>query len=198
MTVLDVPALSQKESDVTALYDRKGCGLTSLMMVMQYYEVKPKVLELAEVADDLKAFSHESGWVHDGLINIARNYNLKGFRINYTQLEDEDVTKAEEIFSESGSSDEEIDKFKESVAFAKENSPVQDLERLIDASTPVIVSMDKAYAKTLFSHLIVLRGFENNQVIVNDPWNNGPDHKISKEDFEKYWTKRAIFIFKES
>lgn len=197
MPILNVPYKSQQDNKTSQKYGRKGCGLTSLRMVLEFWGGDLSLKQLEELIEKTNSYSEAAGWVHEGMVNIARGLGLQGYRINYQFLEDDDIKRAELIFKKEGALDYEINQFKESVLFAKNHTPNEDLKRLIDNGIPIITSMETAYAKTLATHMIVPIGYDSTSFVVNDPWTFGPKHKVDLEEFENHWTKRAIVIYRK-
>lgn len=191
---LNVPYYSQKDLEPLASYGSKACGLTSLRMVLDFYGIKPNFEQLKQIVDKTGAYSEKLGWIHSGLVDIAREYGLKGYRIHFGFLSDEDLPKADQKLAAEGASLEEIGKFQESFKLAKEKGNLTALDRLIKGGIPVLVSMSPDYASTSASHLVVIIGEEKGKYIINDPWNFGPEYQINKEKFVTQWTNRAIVI----
>lgn len=193
---LKVPYYTQKEEQALQKYGRKACGLTSLRMVLSFYEHPLDIDQLKTFANLVGAYKEETGWIHAGLLNIARELGLKGYRINFDMLTDEDLTKACPILAAEGASLEEVDKFTTNFTTAKTQGARTVISQLLNAKIPIITSMKTSYANTIASHMVVIKGEDKDKFIINDPWDFGPDHLISKEEFEQHWTKRAIVIWK--
>ena len=195
MPTLQVPYFSQREEEALSLYGRKACGLTSLRMVFGYYGRETDLGRLSSLALAKHAYTEETGWIHAGLLNTARAVGLHGFRINYSQLSESDLPQAVNAFRKEGASEEEIGRFKESFEFTSKHRAIDDLKRLIDQGIPVITSMEKSYAQTSASHMVVVMGYEGDDLIINDPWDFGSRFKVPSDEFERHWTKRAIVIY---
>lgn len=196
MPKLDVPYISQKDPETSDRYGRRGCGLTAIRMALAYNGANLPLDQLDELIEKTGAYTEEKGWIHAGLVDIARGVGLQGYRINYEMLRDEDLEKAKEVFKNEGASDGELQMFEDSFKEAKSEGSMADLKRLIDLSIPPVTSMQKSYASTLASHMIVIKGYKDGNLLVNDPWDFGPDYIISEEEFLKHWTKKAIIITK--
>ena len=80
---------------------------------------------------------------------------------------------------------------------ANKNSALASINSLLENQIPIIASMKKSYADTADTHLVVIRGRENNNYIINDPWHNGASYTMPVENFNEQWTKRAIVIYKK-
>ncbi|OGE71723.1 hypothetical protein A2617_02155 [Candidatus Daviesbacteria bacterium RIFOXYD1_FULL_41_10] len=198
---LDVPYYSQTEETALSKYGTKACGLTSLRMVLAFYGQTFNINQMEQLANRVGAYDENARWTHAGLVNIARDAGLMGFRINYSMLSDEDIDNACEIFAIEGGVrkeiHEEIDNFRENVEFAREQGDLASINSLLENQIPIIASMKKSYADTADTHLVVIRGRENNNYIINDPWHNGASYTMPVENFNEQWTKRAIVIYKK-
>lgn len=193
MPSIYVPYFSQKEDEIKHFYDLKACGLTSLRMVLAYYDRGVDMDMLADLASSAGAFT-QRGWLHTGLIDIARGLGLHGYRINYDQLKNKDLHQALEVFDKEGYTVNELEYFKESFHFARKFGPIEDFKRLIGLKIPVIVSMEKSYSQTTGSHMVVITEVGEDSLTVNDPWDNGQQHLIPLDYFLVHWTNRAIVI----
>lgn len=191
-----VPYYSQTEEEVMHKYGRKGCVLTALRMVLEYYGQEINFEQLCHKADQIGAYNEEKGWIHSGLVTMARDFDLKGFRINFSMLDDHDLDNVGPILAREGASSEEIKKFEESFYCAKKQGRLAVLDQLLEKKIPVIASMEKSYSNTLATHAVVVKGIEDDQYILNDPWDFGQDYLIKKSKFDENWTKRAIIIYK--
>ncbi len=215
---LQIPYYSQQEEDALNLYGRKACGLTSLRMVLAYYGYNFGINEMSDRAKLVGAYSEEDGWIHSGLVDIARQAHhrigptgsldgidtnkpsLHGFRINFDFLKDEDLAKVGPILAREGATQEEIEKFTQIFQTAREKGIKEAIDQLIDQEIPVIASMRPTYAKTSATHLVVIKGKENGNYILNDPWvnsegNGGKAYPVPVEKFNEDWTHRAIVIY---
>lgn len=193
---LPVPYYSQKEEEVMLKYGRKGCVLTALRMVLAYYGRVINFEQLCDKANQIGAYTEEQGWIHSGLVTIARDFGLKGFRINFSQLNDQDLDNVGPILANEGSSSEEIKEFKKNFYFAKEQGRLAVIDQFLEEKIPVIASMEKSYSNTLATHAVVIKGLEDDKYILNDPWDFGQNYSIEKSKFDEGWTKRAIIIYK--
>ncbi len=200
MPTLTVPYISQKDDETSNRYGRRGCGLTALRMVLSYYGKDLGMEELDQLVVETHAYQpmegkeEIGGWIHAGMTNIARKVGLRGYRIHYGMLTEQDLINSKAVFEEEGMGEEEFKDFSESFDQARTEGPMSDLYRLIDKGIPVIASMKKSYAKTLASHMIVLMGYGGDELVVNDPWEFGPNYKVSVDEFKKHWTNRVIVI----
>lgn len=60
----------------------KICGLACIKMVVTHYKKEsiPTLAELLENGMEIGAYKQGAGWVHNGLVNLAKQYGLDGGR----------------------------------------------------------------------------------------------------------------------
>ncbi len=77
--VPQVPFYSQF-SDITApAWQKVGCGVTSLAMVIDYYTPEAvSVNALLKQGIAAGAYQHDAGWTYKGLISLGQQYGLSG------------------------------------------------------------------------------------------------------------------------
>lgn len=82
-----VPFYSQFNDITPSSWKKIGCGIASLAMLIEYYEPGTVVVDtLLEEAIDAKAYLDSAGWIHSGLINVSKKYNLQGEVHDYGNL----------------------------------------------------------------------------------------------------------------
>ena len=77
--VIDVPFYSQFADISSAKWQKLGCGITSLAMIIELY--RPGIVavnKLLKEGINAGAFINGAGWSHKGLALLAENYGLKG------------------------------------------------------------------------------------------------------------------------
>ena len=75
----DVPFFSQFTDISSKSWQKVGCGIASLAMLIEYYE--PGSVEVETLLDEgiaARAFLPDAGWTHAGLIGLAKKYGLTG------------------------------------------------------------------------------------------------------------------------
>lgn len=198
MPRLNVPYRSQREEGIIENYGTRGCGVTALSMVLEYYGHHLSANDLKLLADETKAYQGNIGWTHAGLVKIARKLGLLGYRINYDFKTDKDLAKSREILTGEGAGEDELANFQESFEYAKRENGYSDIERLVGQRIPVIASLVPQYTGLNYSHLVVVSEIDESRIVVNDPWDNGRNFQMSQEEFEKYWTNRVVVIYKDT
>lgn len=75
----NVPFYSQFKDIKSPTWQKVGCGITSLAMIINYY--KPESVIVNDLlAKGIKegAYDYGAGWIYKGLIDISEDYNLSG------------------------------------------------------------------------------------------------------------------------
>lgn len=78
-TVPDVPFYSQFKDIASAVWQKKGCGIASLAMVIEYY--KPDTVSVNTLLEQgivSGAYQKGVGWKHNGLVLLSKKYGLDG------------------------------------------------------------------------------------------------------------------------
>lgn len=94
-TVLSVPFYSQFTDISSAKWQKVGCGITSLAMVIDYYKPAIPVNTLLAEGLALGAYSN-AGWTYSGLITTSKKYGMQGTAYD---LGSSDMNKAFSQFS---------------------------------------------------------------------------------------------------
>ncbi|MEY3784301.1 MAG: hypothetical protein RLZZ230_623 [Candidatus Parcubacteria bacterium] len=90
--VFTVPFYSQFSDISTPSWQKVGCGITSLAMLISYYEKKPiSVDSLLEKGISAGAYLDSAGWIHSGLINLSHAYGLDGESLSFANLSMDDA-----------------------------------------------------------------------------------------------------------
>lgn len=75
----EVPFFSQFKDITSAKWKKVGCGITSLAMIIDYYKTeKISVNKLLSQGISIDAYDNNDGWIHEGLISVAKKYGLSG------------------------------------------------------------------------------------------------------------------------
>ena len=90
VTVPDVPFYSQFKDITPVAWQKVGCGVTSLAMVIDYYnEDVVTVNKLLTQGIDAGAYKKSTGWIHSGLISLSKKYGLNGRTYDLSNLDQE-------------------------------------------------------------------------------------------------------------
>lgn len=77
--VITVPFYSQFKDITSQSWQKVGCGIASVAMIIGYYEKDAvPVNSLLKEGIASGAFDDSAGWSHQGLINLAKKYKLDG------------------------------------------------------------------------------------------------------------------------
>lgn len=76
-TLTHVPFYSQFRDITSTKWQKVGCGVASLAMVIDYYKPAVPVNTLLKEAVALGAYS-DAGWTYAGLISTSKKYGMKG------------------------------------------------------------------------------------------------------------------------
>lgn len=87
---LDVPFYSQF-ADIKSLgWQKKGCGIASLAMIIEFYKPKTVLVEkLLKEGIAAGAYIKNAGWSHQGIALLAESYGLNGKAYDLAQLKKE-------------------------------------------------------------------------------------------------------------
>jgi len=89
--ILDVPHHSQFEIE-DRYWMLRGCAIASLKMVLDYHGADtPGLLDLIKIGEKKGGYG-PSGWYHDAIVNLAKDYGLESYREEGLDL-DEGVQK---------------------------------------------------------------------------------------------------------
>lgn len=77
-TIPQVPFYSQFKDISSAKWQKVGCGITSLAMIIDYYEPSVPVNTLLKEGIAAGAYLNSAGWTYAGLISVSKKYGLDG------------------------------------------------------------------------------------------------------------------------
>jgi ABC-type bacteriocin/lantibiotic exporter with double-glycine peptidase domain len=89
-TLTDVPFFSQFQDIESPKWQKVGCGIASLAMIIDFY--KPDVVSanaLLKQGVAAGAYNYNAGWIYAGLIGLSRQYGLDGAYYDLTTLNSE-------------------------------------------------------------------------------------------------------------
>jgi predicted double-glycine peptidase len=82
-----VPFFSQFTDISDPSWRKVGCGIASLAMIIELYEPgKVSVDKLLNEGIESGAYLNDAGWIHSGLIALAKKYGLKGHTHDLSEL----------------------------------------------------------------------------------------------------------------
>jgi len=77
-TVPLVPFYSQFKDITSTTWQKVGCGVTSLAMIIDYYKPAVSVNTLLKQGIAAGAYDPSAGWTYKGLIGLSNQYGLSG------------------------------------------------------------------------------------------------------------------------
>ena len=99
----DVPFFSQFRDIESPKWQKVGCGIASLAMIIDFY--KPDAVStnaLLKQGVAAGAYNYNAGWIYAGLIDLSKQYGLDGAYYNLTALDSEAAYTALSQHLESG------------------------------------------------------------------------------------------------
>ena len=185
--ILDVPYQSQEPPETTE--ERRWCGIASLWMVIAYY-LKDQAPKVEELLDKYGTDFEQGGFQHKDLLKIARDFGLSGFRKSWWA--EPGVNPLLQTFREEGESEKEIQEWLET----NTKEGLFTIKKYLDEGQPIIVSLSPEFHDGQSTHLVVIVGYDDQDLILHDPYKKGSNFKISEEEFKKYCIRQAIIISK--
>lgn len=161
-SIANVPYHSQITEIASHTWQMQGCGITSLAMIIDYYNKADTVSVESLLKQGIVsgAFIHNVGWSYAGLINLSKKYDLDGTTYDLAGLS----TKT---------------------AFTK-------LKDELKGGPVVVSIYYKFDPKNALSHMIVIDGIDNDTVYYNNPSGTAGVNQISATKFLSAWKKRFI------
>lgn len=171
--ILNVPYYSQYLDVSDENWKPRACGILCLKMVIDFYKQgNLPVDEFLKKGIGVGGFG-PSGWIHDILIDMAKDFDLVSYRKEYKGKDNNEESAIEEILN------------------------------FLENNQPVIVSAVKNFSETNKFHLVVLTGFEKDGDEIKGFYYHDPDSHdreagknkfVPIDIFKKHWRKMAIFI----
>jgi ABC-type bacteriocin/lantibiotic exporter with double-glycine peptidase domain len=87
-----VPFYSQFHDIQQPSWQKVGCGIASLAMIIEYYNPDTvSVNKLLTQAISAGAYNNNAGWIHKDLISLSNKYGLKGNSYDMSSLNKDDA-----------------------------------------------------------------------------------------------------------
>jgi ABC-type bacteriocin/lantibiotic exporter with double-glycine peptidase domain len=159
-----VPFYSQFKDISSLKWQKVGCGITSLAMIIEYYTPKSITVEkLLTKGIESGAYDKNAGWIYQGLISLASEYGLNGKSYDFSKL------KKDEAFTELK-------------------------KHLSDGPVIASVHYKFDPKSTIPHLVVIDGVDDDTAVYYNDPASKAGQKTISVSDFQKGWKKRVIVI----
>lgn len=92
-SIPSVPFYSQFKDITSPVWQKVGCGVVSLAMVIDYYKPAVPVNTLLKQGVAAGAYLQSAGWTYKGLIQLARKYSLDGNSYDFGTLSNDAAFK---------------------------------------------------------------------------------------------------------
>ena len=187
-TILEVPLIKQLPELP------RGCEVTSLAMILKYRGIKVDKMQLAEkVKKDLTPYSvDEKGKIHygnpyEGFVGDMYDKSKNGYGVYHGPI----VELAQEYCGSSA-----IDltglEFEEILYMVQNGNPVWIItngsyDALEDEYFDIWHTPTGIVKVTTRLHAVVITGFSENGIYINDSLRNGTNIKLDREKFRKAW-----------
>jgi predicted double-glycine peptidase len=159
-----VPFYSQFKDIDSPKWQKAGCGITSLAMMIEYY--KPDTVDLNQLLQeglDADAFSTKAGgWTYAGLIEVAQKYGLSGDAYDY--------------------------------AGSSSKAALAEMRKSLSEGPVIASIHYKFQPKNKISHLIVVNGIDGDNLYYNDPASKEGGLSIPLKTFLAAWKNRFIVL----
>ena len=187
---LDIPYYSQIRDVKNPEWKKRACGVVTLLMVLKFFK-KDITLSVDDlIIEGLAINAHnEHGWIHDGLVALARNYGAHAYCQEFKSRLFDAVKKImtihpiEESLTEDG---------------------IKKIVETLRSGAPVIASVLGKFNENGEYHLVPLVGFEEKDGVVSGFYYHEPNAERESEGafqfvdiatFRQFWRKFAIFIY---
>ncbi len=201
--ILNIPYYSQYRDIKDEYWKSRACGAICLKMVLDYLQPENKKLwELPVTVEEFMKLANEkgaygkNGWIHQGLISVARDFGVKLERKEFKSKVKKD-SNLENVSCKSSIKNENAD-------YIKLDEEIKEVIFSLKKNNPVIVSVVKRFKEEKKFHMVVLTGFEIDEsgevkgFYYNDTDYNkeqeGKNLFVDVETFKKFWRKLAIFV----
>ncbi len=160
----DVPFYSQFTDISSPSWQKVGCGIASLAMLIDHYSKEDTidVDELLVAGIQSNAYVEDAGWSHAGLIALAQSYGLTGASHSLAHLT-------------------------QSAAFAE-------LENVLKTGPVMVSVHYTFEPTNPIPHLVVVNRVDHGRIYYNDPAEQSGNNSITVEKFKRAWKQRYIEI----
>ncbi|OGD67048.1 hypothetical protein A2442_00275 [Candidatus Campbellbacteria bacterium RIFOXYC2_FULL_35_25] len=182
---LDIPYYSQYDDVKDEHWKPRACGAVCLKMVLDF--MKPSETSVSDFvlsANERGAFG-EYGWIHQELINVAKNF---GVSLERKEFKSEDKIKSEKLLEQG----------------------IEEIISSLRGDKPVLISTIRKWTEEKKFHTVVLTGFKEDEQELKGFYYNDPDYEgedpnpsggqggenlfVDINTFKKYWRRLAIFV----
>lgn len=177
---------------------QRGCEVTSLAMLLQYKGVQVDKMQLASEVNKVPFKENNlRGNPHEGFVGNIYTKSEPGYGVYHQPI----FKLAEKYVPEK--------------TINLTGREIEDIYKVISSGSPVWIIANTTFQPlaedsfetwntnegdvkiTYYEHSVVVVGYDQNYVYMNDPLANNPNKKVSRSEFERAWEqmgKQAITI----
>lgn len=169
---IDAPYYSQRIDSTRPEWQWRACGVACVAMVLAHRGASFGSLDvLIDEGKDLGAYQEGVGWVHDGLVQLARKHGIMLFRKEF-KGDDEMLARG-----------------------------IEEVIGALEAGRLVLVSAARGFEDATKPHLVLLTGYEITEGVVQGFFYHDPDYYtqaagvhqfVSTDRFKRFWRRLAI------
>ncbi len=176
--ILNVSYYSQYEDVKDEYWKPRACGAVCLKMVLDFIKSSEiSVNDFVQLASEKGAYG-ENGWIHQGLIDIAKDFEVN---LKRKEFKSENKKETEELLGRG----------------------IIEIVSSLESNKPVIISAIKKWREEKKFHMMVLVGFKKGifgnlkGFCYNDSDYRNKDGQnlfVDIKTFKKHWRRLVIFV----
>jgi len=169
---------------------KNGCEVTSLTMILRWAGINIDKMTLAEeVAKDPTPYSKVNGVVHWGNPNVGFVGDITGNNIGFGVFHGPILNLTKRYH---GAVDLTGQSFDQILTHVSAGSPVWVITSFTFAPVPpsewqTVISPEGSYQLSFNEHSVVITGFTNEFLYINDPYANIKNRQVDRGNFEAAW-----------
>jgi len=167
---------------------KNGCEVTSLTMILQWAGINVDKMTLADqVAKDTTPYSTVDGQIHWGNPNVGFVGDITGQNIGYAVYHGPILQLAHRYHNAIDLTGQSFDQV---LSHVTAGSPVWVItsftfEPVTDWQT--VISPEGPYRLSFNEHAVVITGFDNDYVWINNPYSDIKDQQVARAGFQTAW-----------
>ena len=177
---LEIPFFSQLDEQVPEELTRSVCAIACIKMILDFKKENSDFSKILKEAEWIGQ-KDKAGWTHEVLVRLLRNYNILAYRQEF-------IAHNIDVDNQQASVADHTNDFVE--------KGIQKIKTNIDNQNPVMVSVRAGFSENKADHMILIVGYEENNLIVFDPILHSDQNPklINIDVFKDFWKKLAIFV----
>lgn len=190
--ILDVPYYHQLDP-ATGLSPKdrsNGCAIVCMKMVLEYCaQEQIDIVELYQMTEKLGGRNKKGDWTHAAQVRVLKGQGLIAWRRNWN------MARADVAYF---TNNEDYDS--DQLSALERQNQTGAMVAILDSikkGYPVIVSVKKYFQYEDKRHQVVIIGFDDDHLYINDPIAKDPANhpmKVTKDYFLEAFNYQAIFI----